>query len=85
MTDSADIRDGLEAKVVEATLAGTGQSVASAIVKLADALENISKGPLTTRALCLLLKDTTGVPMVAIEKILQAAPALRKSYLKATK
>lgn len=56
--------------------------LASNIVKIAEALEKIANGPLTMRALSILLKDATGVSLSSIQQILLAGPKLRALHIR---
>lgn len=55
--------------------------LASAIVEVADAAKSLLASRLSGRAILVLLKDSTGLPMADIEKILVAASELGR-YVK---
>lgn len=56
--------------------------IAESIIKLSDAFIKLKKpGLLNDRALCLLLKDMTGVSFLDIKKILNAIPQLKDNYI----
>lgn len=56
--------------------------IASAIIEVADACIKLNTSKLNRRAVLLLLKDMTGLPMSDIGKVLDAAPKLKDTYLK---
>lgn len=60
----------------------TTEILAQAIVDIAAAMKRIDQGRLTRRALTVLLKDQTGVPMGTIDAIFNALASLERTYLK---
>jgi len=56
--------------------------IAKSIMDLSDGFAKIQAGKLNRRALLLLLKDATGLPMSDIGKVLDAIPKLKELYLK---
>lgn len=52
--------------------------LADAIIKCADGLEKLRSGPLSQRAIVVLLHDLTKVGIPHIRAIIDAAPNLRK-------
>ncbi len=59
----------------------THEVLASAIVDIAKAANEMKRSRLTERAILVLLKDKTGVPMEVIKTVLNGAADL-DSYLK---
>lgn len=51
--------------------------LANAIIACADGLERLRSGPLSRRAVSVLLRDLTGVGIPTINTIIDAAPKLR--------
>jgi hypothetical protein len=56
--------------------------LAKAIIDVSDAAKKLLSSRLTNRALTVLLRDATGLPLVTIEKVLNAAADLRRIYVK---
>lgn len=56
--------------------------IAKSIIEVADACAKMNSSKLNRRAILLLLKDLTGLPMADIGKVLDAAPKLKDHYLK---
>jgi hypothetical protein len=52
--------------------------IAASIIAIAEAFERIERGPLTQRAIVLLLRDITGMSLGEITKVLDAVPKLRQ-------
>jgi hypothetical protein len=86
----SDLTDQGKASMVEAALSGTltvtvGQDInmtARAVVKMAEALDELNRGPLTEHAIVTLVHDATRVPKGHIKKLLACGPTLRKYFLK---
>lgn len=56
--------------------------LADEIVKVSQAAQSILNSRLTNRAILLLIKDRTGLPMNDIDKVLCAAADLEKQFIK---
>jgi len=56
--------------------------LAQSIIDVAEAFEKINNSRLSRRAVILLLKDISGLRVSDIEAILNAAPLLKKHYIK---
>lgn len=69
---------------VEATLeAGvTITVIAESIVAIAEGAKKLTNSGLNQRAILVLLKDATGVPMTDIKKVLHGLESLEEKYCK---
>lgn len=56
--------------------------IAKSIIEIADGFAKINASKLNRRALLILLKDSTGLGMSEIGKVLDAVPKLKDMYLK---
>lgn len=56
--------------------------IVTSIESVADAAQQIKSSQLKPRTIYLLIKDITGIPLSDIEKVLDAAAGLKKTYLK---
>lgn len=54
--------------------------LAESIVRLSDAATKMLDSGLNMRAVTVLLKDKTGIPMAVIERVLRALPELKATY-----
>lgn len=54
--------------------------IAASIVRISDGFERLVKSGLNERALCILLKDMTGISMADISRVLTALPDLKKQF-----
>jgi len=62
--------------------------IAESIIKIAEGFDKINKSQLTRRAIVLLLHDAIGSTKIGkkeIEMVLDAAPQLKKHYIKDVK
>jgi hypothetical protein len=57
--------------------------IAQSVIEVADAMKKISNSRLKQRAIILLIKDLTNLPMKDIESVLNTATKLREHYIKA--
>jgi RNase H-fold protein (predicted Holliday junction resolvase) len=60
----------------------SADDIAEQVEKIAGALERLQASRLTPKAVYLLLSHASGVSQKDIKKVLDAAAALRKQYLK---
>jgi hypothetical protein len=60
----------------------TPEMLASAIEEVAAGARKLLNSRLSTRAITVLLKDATGLPMADIEAVLRSAACLDVRYLK---
>lgn len=58
--------------------------IASSIIELSDAWIKAKNTRLEHRAILLLMKDITGLPMGDIDKVLNAIPLLKTTFIKKT-
>lgn len=56
--------------------------IAASIIEISRAIQKINSSPLKPRAILLLIKDMTNLPLTTIGKVLDAAQSLEKTYLK---
>lgn len=56
--------------------------LAESIQAIADGMRKIRQGRLNDRALTVLLKDATGVPLYEIKRVLDGIEGLSDTYLK---
>lgn len=56
--------------------------IVTSIEAVAEAAQQIKNSKLKARTIHLLIKDATGIPLMDIEKVLDAAADLKKKYLK---
>lgn len=56
--------------------------IAASIIEIAAAVRKLQNGKLKPRVVHLLIKDMTSIPLGTIEKVLNAAQSLEKTYLK---
>lgn len=69
-----------EAAAVEVT-AQELKTIAQSIGQVADALDQLRRSGLKSRAILVLIHDMTSVPMSHIKKIIECAGELRATYL----
>lgn len=72
----SDTADELASEIIEATEASA--DIRDALVKISEAGEALLKSGLTGRAIVVLIKDQTGLPMGDIRAVLRALPQLRQ-------
>ena len=56
--------------------------IAAAIIEISAAIKKMDAGRLKRRAILVLLRDQTGLPMSEIERVLNAIGDLEKDYVK---
>jgi hypothetical protein len=56
--------------------------LATAVTEIARAFKKINEGPLKRKALLVLLKDSSGVPMNQITRVLDSLTDLERNYCK---
>lgn len=54
--------------------------IAASIIRISDGFERLINSGLNERALCVLLKDMTGISMADISRVLTALPELKKQF-----
>lgn len=56
--------------------------IAASIIEISKAFQKLNSSRLKPRTLFLLIRDMTNLPLTTIEKVLNAAQSLEKTYLK---
>lgn len=56
--------------------------IAKSIIEISNAFKRMSSSALKPRTVYLLIKDMTGISMSDIEKVLNAAASLEKTFVK---
>jgi hypothetical protein len=56
--------------------------IAASIIEISTAFKKMNASKLKPRTLFLLIRDMTNLPLTTIEKVLNAAQSLEKTYLK---
>lgn len=56
--------------------------IAASIIEISAAFQKLNASRLKPRTLFLLIRDMTNLPLTTIEKVLNAAQSLEKTYLK---
>lgn len=56
--------------------------IAASIIEISTAIKKLNASRVKARAIYLLIKDATGIPLGTIESVLNAAQSLEKTYLK---
>lgn len=56
--------------------------IAKSIIEIAEAVGKLENSRLKSRAIYLLIRDQTGLPLGEIERVLNAAADLKRDYIK---
>lgn len=59
--------------------------LATAIVRISEGMDKVLGAGLTRRAICVLVKDMTNVPIGTTEMVLDALSLLKKKYIQPTR
>lgn len=75
MAKNAEVKVIVDAEQPEPT-----EVIAASIIKISDGFAKLLKGGLNRRALLVLIKDNTNVPMHEVSRVLDCLPRLKEIY-----